>query len=634
MCIAPAASLLAQQTKNTPPPPAAGEAPIGKYLLTIAGLDEPMAAVVAPDDSIYVVDRAVCRVVVAGPDGKILSSFGKRGGGAGELLAPCGIAMHPDGELYVADTGNHRIQVFSADGHAVRTIGRRGAAAGEFFAPIGLAFDGKDHLQIADSGNDRVQVITLDGKPIRSYGALAGGGTLRAPTGVTVATDGGAFVVDANTPRVFHFDAGGKLAGAWGEYGVLPAFLGTPLAVGPLGDQLLLTDVNNHRVQVFDASGKVLYDWGVHAIEPMQGKGRVHYPNFAAAAPSGRFVVVCEAWEGRCQVFGRVTGPEDDLSYLRVGMEQAAAHYGERVSASGVFMAMTEPETHQVQIFNTTQPTPINITTLGGYGEKFGQFVHPCDVDLDAKAGSLWVIDSGNRRLVLYRLKLDPQAEIGYSLMLTKLVKSIPFDVLTRRVMPGKLEWPVQLDAIQRGPDGRLYAVDSRNAVVLMFGEKMEIERVIAGPGGEPGKFRRPVDVAISSKGRIVVADADAQRVDVFDSIGRHTAGWSVRGEDEPTSEPFGVGISKEDTIYVTDRGLHRVTAYDLAGKQLARWGKAGLGAAEFRRPAGVVCDDRGRVLVIDFGNHRAQYFDASGKFLDVFGARWFKLPALKRQQQ
>ena len=46
-------------------------------------------------------------------NGKLLSKFGKRGKGDGEIWYPAGVALDDDGSIYVADHGNHRIQVIT-----------------------------------------------------------------------------------------------------------------------------------------------------------------------------------------------------------------------------------------------------------------------------------------------------------------------------------------------------------------------------------------------------------------------------------------------------------------------------------------------------------------------------------------
>ena len=54
----------------------------------------------------------LCVFQIFDKNGKLLSKFGKRGKGDGEIWYPAGVAVDDDKNIYVADHGNHRIQVF------------------------------------------------------------------------------------------------------------------------------------------------------------------------------------------------------------------------------------------------------------------------------------------------------------------------------------------------------------------------------------------------------------------------------------------------------------------------------------------------------------------------------------------
>jgi hypothetical protein len=69
---------------------------------------------------IFVLDRQVPTVRVYDVEGTYLDSWGRRGGGPGELEGPdSGLALLPDGRLVVRDPGNARLQVYSAQGEVV-----------------------------------------------------------------------------------------------------------------------------------------------------------------------------------------------------------------------------------------------------------------------------------------------------------------------------------------------------------------------------------------------------------------------------------------------------------------------------------------------------------------------------------
>src|SRR6188474_1767464 len=179
----------------------ADELPVlGGPRLTIEALDTPRGVLFGPTGEIFVVESGSDRVRVFAPDGSERSSFGARGGGAGELERPEGIARTADGRLWIADSGNHRVAVFDAAGVWVANHGGLGSSPGTFHTPIGIAASG-DRIAVADSRNARVQVLDLDGAPLAILQRTKQG-VLRRPIGVAFDSAGRLFVTDADLHRV------------------------------------------------------------------------------------------------------------------------------------------------------------------------------------------------------------------------------------------------------------------------------------------------------------------------------------------------------------------------------------------------------------------------------------------------
>lgn len=77
---------------------------------------------VAPDGSIYVVDRQAMALRKFGVDGSYLGTFGREGAGPGEYSGPDGgLGVLPDGRVVIRDPANARMQVFAADGEPFTT---------------------------------------------------------------------------------------------------------------------------------------------------------------------------------------------------------------------------------------------------------------------------------------------------------------------------------------------------------------------------------------------------------------------------------------------------------------------------------------------------------------------------------
>jgi hypothetical protein len=82
----------------------ADEAVLGRPLALAAGADR-----------LYIADALDCSVKVFSKDGRFLTSFGRKGGGPGELSFPSGVCIVGEA-IAVADKLNLRIQLFDAEG--------------------------------------------------------------------------------------------------------------------------------------------------------------------------------------------------------------------------------------------------------------------------------------------------------------------------------------------------------------------------------------------------------------------------------------------------------------------------------------------------------------------------------------
>jgi hypothetical protein len=76
------------------------------------------------DGSIAILDGLERRIVLLGPDGDVVRSFGRRGAGPGEFEQPLGIAADHSGRLWIADHGTGRYAVWDTTGALSRTVPR------------------------------------------------------------------------------------------------------------------------------------------------------------------------------------------------------------------------------------------------------------------------------------------------------------------------------------------------------------------------------------------------------------------------------------------------------------------------------------------------------------------------------
>ena len=563
----------------------------GAYLRELGPWNAPADVAIGADGTVVVVERGSHRVVVLGPDGEK-----REWGELGQLDSPSGVALAPEGRILIADTRNDRVQAFTRDGTCV-------GAWGGLRRPAGLCAVGK-RIAVADTGNGRV--VVFDGSRI----ALELTGFER-PVDVAADPEGNLFVVDEGAHRVSSFDAAGEPLHAWGDFGPEVGLFGHPSGITWQGGRVYVSDADNHRVQVFEPDGTPIYEWGKHALRPGEGEGSLHYPTGVAVSPDGSLVVVAEASQDRCQVFGPT---EDDPALFSTDPAilpwKVSPHYGMPIAAGGDLLAMIEPETQTILVLDTELEEPVEISRFGGYGRTPGTFRELAGVAIDPATWTLWASDRGARTLSSFRLDHDPDAPLRQVPNLATFARSVDLSRFDG-CEPG---------AIALGKDGELFVSDLRGGRVLVLSAGLQLVREIGAD-----VLEEPVGLAHDrERGLLHVVDAATRRVLAFDGDGELRR--TFEGQDELTA-PHGVTVDASGDAYVSDAGADRIVRIDPSGEVAATWGSRGLGPGQLRRPRGLVVDGRGRLVVVDHGNHRGCIFDLDGTFRYAFGPRLYVKP-------
>lgn len=619
-----------------PAPPHDRPMHFARFVRELTPLGGPVATAIDNDDNIYVVQTEYHRIQVLDSQGVPTHAWGSFGTAPSRFISPRGIAVADDGRVFVADTGNHRIQVFSRTGAFEAQWGSRGPDAGKFLAPRGIAVD-RDRVYVADTANDRVQVFDRAGTFLLAIGAHGHHpGRFSRPADLTVDPQGNIYVADTDHARIQKFDPRGRHLKTWGDWGLFAGLLAAPAGIDFHRGALFVADTGNHRIQVFDPRGNVLYEWGTHVILPREGRGKLHYPDDISVAPSGRFALVPESLENRCQVFAppdpQDPPPPERQSFIKGA---GAGHYGPRCSTAADLLAVAEPDTHSILLFDLDAPTPVMITTIGGLGAQFGRFRHVTDVQLSPSGEFLYAADRANRRLQMFRIIRDRAAPLRFVPNMARFVKSIDFNVIGRTLPDLNLPWPIEPVATRTALDGTLYCLDQRNARVFVFDPQLEFVRTWGAYGTSDGQCRFPTDIALNQSGDIVyVVDAHTHRVQAFTPQGRFLFAWGRRGKGPGEFlAPFAICAGRDGHVYVIDTVANRVQKFTERGLFVSEWGTPGLGAGQFHKPRGIVRDRNNRLIVLDHGNHRAQIFTPDGEFIRAFGARWYVNPTRTKRE-
>jgi DNA-binding beta-propeller fold protein YncE len=269
------------------------------------------------------------------------------GNSAVRFAGPSDVAVSPDGtRAYVSDRDAHRVQVLDADGNAGPVIGSYGTAPGKLVYPRGVAADA-DRVYVADSGNNRIQAFSPAGTFLWSFGSKGDApGRFNEPKGLALSDD---------------------------------------------GDTLWVADTGNHRVQG-------LTRWGVVRVV-IGGYGRLdgqfRSPSCVVPLPDGG-IVVCDTQNNRLQRFA--AGGRHRATITATDGVPLSQPYG-AARAEGDALWVSDTYNHRIILLDASGRTR---DVYGQFGDGPGRFAYPLGMETDA-SGRLWVVDSGNKRVVVLR---------------------------------------------------------------------------------------------------------------------------------------------------------------------------------------------------------------------------------------
>lgn len=119
------------------------------------------------------------------------------------------------------------------------------------------------------------------------------------------------------------------------------------------------------------------------------------------------------------------------------------------------------------------------------------------------------------------------------------------------------------------GRDGTLYMTDGYgNARVHRFSRDGELLQSWGTPGSGPGEFHLPHGVRVDNEGRVLVADRENNRIQVFSPDGEYLFSY------DDLHRPCGILVDEDGAIFVAELGLShgRISILDAEGALLSRW--------------------------------------------------------------
>ena len=262
----------------------------------------------------------------------------------------------------------------------------------------------------------------------------------------------------------------------------------------------------------------------------------------------------------------------------------------------------------------------------------FGSFSRPRALAFDRAHEELWVADSGNGIVGVFR----PDGAELFSFASKRYVRDpvrvavTPNGMLAvvegdrarvrlfsyRGVYKGDVELPgigekPVIGAIAYDADGNLYVGENRSAQVFVYRPDGKLKQQFGSRGTDEGQFRNVCGIAVAADGAIYVADAQALAVQRFDREGNFVRGW---GRHEMGAEnfslPSGIALDSKGRVIVTDELRHQVKVFDAEGKLLTQFGGLGTYPGELSFPSDVAVDGEDRIYVAERSTSRVQVFE------------------------
>lgn len=167
-------------------------------------------------------------------------------------------------------------------------------------------------------------------------------------------------------------------------------------------------------------------------------------------------------------------------------------------------------------------------------------------------------------------------------------------------------------DSVSVDQSGRVYAVDTEQNQVYIFGSAGNFIAAQGGAGGGFGQFLSADSVAAGPDGYYYVTDSSQNTVTSYRIGFGAVAEWGTN-----LASPRGIDVAPDGTVYVADYAADQVEIYTYFGSPAGTFGSSGNGPGLFQAPLDVDVGDDGNVYVVDSGGF-VQAFGAGGNFLEV----------------
>lgn len=517
-------------------------------------------AVVAANDTIYVVDSELNRVAMFTAQGKYKGSFGSKGSADGKLYSPQGIAYH-DGIIYVADSGNERIELFGDNGVFLNTLEIDSAPGNKIAKEKKLPYKLNKPVSITiDPTGKVIYVLDVDSSlfsdtySIKLYGP---DGTFleqlpdgNKPVAISAVADG-LYVADSDSFSIQRYNADGKLVSSFGSKGNGQAQFRSMDGLTTENGQVYLGDT---------ARGAILdYLPDASAPPPAQAPRQVAraFVHWTDSIPDNLGKL---AWDNAKGVLYGIRKDNGTIVRIRNGKNDGEAKIKSRdispeavtTDKNGALWVLDKRNMQVIKLDDSGNP----LVTFGASGSRNGQFNDPSDIAISG-SGIIFVADAGNHRV---------QAFSDDGVFLSDITRTVS----------GKLDHP---SAIALDPQDNLYVLDKYRSTVSVYSAKGEALAEFGNNRKNPANnLKNPRDLMATGT-EVFVAEPD--RIRVYSHNGKLLRSFGANGKDDGEFADISAIAARDATIFfVAERGNKRVQAFETMYKPEPPGQVAAQGAA------------------------------------------------------
>lgn len=543
--------------------------------------------------NIYVVDRGNARVQVFRGNGDFVRQWGMLGTQPGQLAFPRGIAVDSQGNVFVGDSNNFRIQKFSSEGTWITNWGGAGPNDGQFEDISALAVDSFGAIYVLDGG--RIQKFTGTGEHLFTIPIKGGERSQFAntPDGIAVDRQGKLYVSGwdglQGEGRIHIFAPDGRFLTRWDR---LARFMSV-VAVD-VDDFVYFIDMGPREVVQLDPGGKRVGSWPLQLPTP-------GYPY-----PAGMTT------DGQGNLYVVLFGP-DIVQRYSINSRFKSGEWGGRGRSDGMLVrpqAIAHGDDNSWYVADTGASRVQQFTASGTWVRSWGspgsgdlQLAGPAGIAVGPD-GTVYVADTENQRI--RQFSADGQVIAGWG---------------TPGAGPGQFSQP---RGITVGPDSALYIADTGNNRIQRRGPDGSWQ--VWSGGAQP--FQSPQDVALAADGTLYVADTGNRVLQRRGPDG----GWSLWAPPPAIYAgylPVGVTVAPDGRVLVADAGATKVHVFQPSGTLISTWGGQGSEEGLFQDLAAVDVTAEGTVAAVDGFDNRATLFNATRYSRPIATINWLNTPSV-----